>query len=230
MLLLAVRTEAGLSPNVSSRTGRARRVRPSLPMRLRRRDRALSTLQRLAEAAGMRLEWRYEPKGGGLPSEALAEAADLAIHRAVAAKLAADPVGVLAHPRRNLSVMRRANEDGSADALVRGVGDAAWAARLRGVVEALVSHGAARSWDLRQVTPFAGVLSDEERRATRRRRPSRVSECDATSSSISSGARPVRSWASTRSSSSGAKPSWRSVPVGLPPAGDAFGRGGHLAH
>jgi hypothetical protein len=69
----------------------------------------------------------------------------------------------LAKARRNLAVMRRANNDRSADA---------WFAererRLRGplarVIEVLVSTDQYPR-DLRQVTPFAGVLADEERRA-----------------------------------------------------------------
>jgi hypothetical protein len=59
--------------------------------------------------------------------------------------------------------MRRANDDGAAEAWFTE-----WERRLDGglpsVIEALVSHEQAAR-DLRQVTPFAGVLSDEERRA-----------------------------------------------------------------
>ena len=163
-LLLAVRSEAGLSQReLAARAGTSGATVAAYE--LGTKEPRLSTLARLAEAAGMRLEWRYEPKDGVLLGETLTreERRSLAIHRAVAAKLAADPVGVLAHARRNLAVMRRANEDGSADAWFME-----WETRLRGplggVIEALVSHGQ-HARDLRQVTPFAGVLSDEERRA-----------------------------------------------------------------
>lgn len=162
-LLLAVRTEAGLSQRELAARGRTSGATVAA-YELGTKEPRLSTLQRLAEAAGMRLEWRYEPKGAA-PRDGLTreERRSLAIHRAVAAKLAADPVGVLAHARRNLAVMRRANEDGSGDAWF-----VEWERRLRGplaaVIEALVSP-AEHARDLRQMTPFAGVLSDEERRA-----------------------------------------------------------------
>ncbi len=124
----------------------------------------LSTLRRLLEAAGMRLELNYVPVSAerlaGLTRE---ERRSLALHRAIVARLAADPEGVLAKARRNLAVMRRANEDRSADPWL-----GEWGRLLRGpippVVEVLVSPSQ-RARDLRQVTPFAGVLSDEERRA-----------------------------------------------------------------
>lgn len=163
-LLLAVRTDAGLSQRELA--GRAHTSGATVAAyELGTKEPRLSTLQRLAEAAGMRLEWRYEPKTGAQHDEALTreERRSLALHRAVAAKLAADPAGVLARARRNLEVMRRANQDGGAEAWF-----AEWARRLRGplagVIEALVSHEE-HARDLRQVTPFAGVLSDEERRA-----------------------------------------------------------------
>ena len=87
----------------------------------------------------------------------------MALHRAIAAK----PRRIL-HPcspvrARICASMRRANEDGAAERWF-----AEWEHRLRGpfagIIEALVSHDQ-HARDLRQVTPFAGVLSDEERRA-----------------------------------------------------------------
>ena len=60
-------------------------------------------------------------------------------------------------------MIRRANDDGAAegwfvqwDRLLRGP--------MAGVIEVLVSTEQ-QARDLRQVTPFAGVLSDEQRRA-----------------------------------------------------------------
>jgi hypothetical protein len=124
----------------------------------------LSTLCRLLEAAGMRLELSYTPvTHDGVAQLTREERRSLALHRAIVAKLAADPDGVLAKARRNHAVMRRANEDGSAEPWL-----AEWGRLLRGpispVVEVLVSTSQ-RARDLRQVTPFAGVISDEERRA-----------------------------------------------------------------
>ncbi len=91
------------------------------------------------------------------------ERRSLALHRAIVAKLAADPEGVLAKARRNLAVMRRAHQDRSAEPWL-----AEWGRLLRGpisrVVEVSVSTSQ-RARGLRQVTPFAGVLFDQERRA-----------------------------------------------------------------
>jgi hypothetical protein len=43
------------------------------------------------------------------------EQRSLALHRAIATRLAADPKLVLAQARRNLAVMRRENADGAAE-------------------------------------------------------------------------------------------------------------------
>jgi transcriptional regulator with XRE-family HTH domain len=162
-LLLAVRIESGLSQReLAARAGTSGATVAAYE--LGTKEPRLSTLGRLVEAAGMRLELRYEPKtprrDDNLTRE---ERRSLALHRAIAAKLAADPASVLARARKNLRVMRRANEDGAAE---RWFGE--WERRLRGpfagIIEALVSHDQ-HARDLRQVTPFAGVLSDEERRA-----------------------------------------------------------------
>ena len=163
-LLLAVRTESGLSQReLAARAGTSGATVAAYE--LGTKEPRLSTVGRLVEAAGMRLELRYEPKTPGRGDADLTreERRSLALHRAIAAKLAADPAPVLARARKNLRVMRRANDDGAAD---RWFGD--WERRLRGpfagLIEALVSHDQ-HARDLRQVTPFAGVLSDEERRA-----------------------------------------------------------------
>jgi len=62
--------------------------------------------------------------------------------------------------------MRRENEDGSAEPCFTE-----WDDRLdgplTGVIEMLVSRNQ-HARDIRQVSPFAGVLSDEERRAVYR--------------------------------------------------------------
>jgi transcriptional regulator with XRE-family HTH domain len=163
-LLLAVRTESGLSQReLAARAGTSGATVAAYE--LGTKEPRLSTLGRLVEAAGMRLELRYEPKTPRRDDADLTreERRSLALHRAIAAKLAADPAPVLARARKNLRVMRRANEDGAAERWF-----AEWEHRLRGpfagIIEALVSHDQ-HARDLRQVTPFAGVLSDEERRA-----------------------------------------------------------------
>lgn len=162
--VLAARSEAGLSQRALAELAGTSGATIAAYERGTKEPR-LSTLRRILEAAGMRLEYRYQPLvsdrgAGGLTRE---EARSLAIHRAIAARLAADPERVLRRARRNLAVMRRANDDGAADAWFTE-----WGRRLDGglasVIEALVSHEQ-EARDLRQVTPFAGVLSDEERRA-----------------------------------------------------------------
>jgi excisionase family DNA binding protein len=87
----------------------------------------------------------------------------------VAAKLAADPDAVLARAEKNLRRLRRVHSDGSADALLDR-----WEELLSGPIEqviAILSSSTPSSVELRHASPFAGVLTDEERawviRATR---------------------------------------------------------------
>jgi hypothetical protein len=96
---------------------------------------------------------------GGLTRE---EHRSLALHCAIAARLVADPENVLAKARQNLAVMRQSNSDGGAD-----VWFVEWEQLLSRpvsrIIDVLVSTEQ-QARELRQVTPFAGVLSDEERR------------------------------------------------------------------
>jgi len=162
--LLAARSEAGLSQRaLAARAGTSGATIAAYERGTK--EPRLSTLRRILEAAGMRLECRYEPfpTGGGSDGLTREDSRSLALHREIATRLATDPDRVLRKARRNLAVMRRANDDGAADAWFTE-----WQRRLNGtlasVVEALVSHDQ-HARDLRQVTPFAGVLSDAERRA-----------------------------------------------------------------
>ena len=121
----------------------------------------LSTLARIADAAGMDLEVTLSPR------LTRAERRTLALHEAVAAKLRRDPEGVLAQARENLRVIREADHRGHGDAY-----NDAWAALLDGPRERLLGVLVATdqvSRDLRQASPFAGVLSDGERLAILRR-------------------------------------------------------------
>lgn len=161
-LVLAARLEAGLSQRALADLA-ATSGATIAAYELGTKEPRLSTLRRILEAAGMALEWRYRPAAHatilGLTRE---DRRSLALHRVIAARLLADPEAVIAKARRNLRVMRRANSDGSADPWF-----AEWDRRLAGpvagVVEVLVSHDQ-EARDLRQVTPFAGVLTDDERR------------------------------------------------------------------
>jgi transcriptional regulator with XRE-family HTH domain len=163
LILLAARTEAGLSQRqLAARAGTSGATIAAYERGTK--EPRLSTLRRLLEAAGMRLELGYAPttrrRAVALTRE---EQRSLALHRAIAVRLAAGPAKVLAKARRNLAVMRRANTDGSAEVWL-----GEWQRRLRGplagVIYLLVSTDQ-HARDLRQVTPFAGVLSDDERRA-----------------------------------------------------------------
>lgn len=162
-ILFAGRVEAGLSQReLAARAGTSGATVAAYERG--RKEPRLSTLRRLLEAAGMRLNLSYTPvRHDGIARLTREERRSLALHRAIVTKLAADPEGVVAKARRNLAVMRRANQDRSAEPWL-----AEWGRLIRGpispVVEVLVSTSQ-RARDLRQVTPFAGVLSDEERRA-----------------------------------------------------------------
>jgi transcriptional regulator with XRE-family HTH domain len=161
-ILLAARIEAGLSQReLAARAGTSGATIAAYERGTK--EPRLSTLLRLLSAAGMRLELSYAPAlssaNGDLTRE---DRRSLALHRAIAARFAGDPRGVSRKAVRNLKVMRRA-DDGSAAPWLEE-----WERLLKGpvsaVIEVLVSHDQ-RARDLRQVTPFAGVLSDEERRA-----------------------------------------------------------------
>src|SRR6266540_5160063 len=83
------------------------------------------------------------------------------VNQAIAGKLVADPAGVLGRARTNLARLRLLHTRGQA---------ASWLAEwerildgpVEGVLEALTSTSP-RSRELRQNSPFAGLLSDEER-------------------------------------------------------------------
>lgn len=91
------------------------------------------------------------------------ERRSLWLHRAIAGRVAADPATTLAHARHNLEVMTAAHPRGHAAAML-----AEWRALLDGPVEAVLDVLCSRdrrAVDLRQNTPFAGVLDDRERSA-----------------------------------------------------------------
>jgi transcriptional regulator with XRE-family HTH domain len=161
-ILLAARIEAGLSQReLAARAGTSGATVAAYERGTK--EPRLSTLLRLLSAAGMRLELSYAPVLSRANDDLTREdRRSLALHRVIAARFARDPQAVSRKAVRNLKVMRRA-DDGSAAPWLEE-----WERLLRGpvsaVIEVLVSHDQ-RARDLRQVTPFAGVLSDEERRA-----------------------------------------------------------------
>lgn len=123
----------------------------------------IDTLDRLLGACGHHLELRAVPVSASLDRNATRS---LALHRVIAERLHADPDAVLSAARRNLATMRAANADGSADHWLDN-----WAALLEGPVAAVVgvlTEPGEGAQELRQNTPFAGVLTPRERWAVYR--------------------------------------------------------------
>ena len=115
--------------------------------------------KRLAEAMGLEATVAFFPK---MTRE---ERRSLALHAAIADRLQAEPDVVRATARRNLATMRRRHA-GARQLLTE------WRMALERPVPALVDlMTAVDPWsrELRHVTPFAGVLSSEERAAVYRR-------------------------------------------------------------
>lgn len=116
----------------------------------------LTTLTRLAEAAGYRLRIEVEPMEAALSRAARRS---LALHGRVLDHLLRDPEGVRARARRNLAVIRGANPNA-------GPWLDEWAHLLEGPIHELASALIAtdeHARALRQSSPFAGVLTQEER-------------------------------------------------------------------
>jgi transcriptional regulator with XRE-family HTH domain len=113
----------------------------------------LTTLERLANAVGLEATVDFVPP---LTRE---DRRSLALHRAIAARLAQDPERVLAQARRTLARMIAAAPLPSV--LLRE-----WGVLLERPLDALLPVLTdPRPWvrELRHVTPFAGVLSAAER-------------------------------------------------------------------
>lgn len=113
----------------------------------------LNTLARLASASDLEVAIDFVPP---LTRE---DRRSIHLHRAIGQRLAARPDEVLRRARRNLTIMRAQHRG------ARGLFDH-WRILLRLPVQDLVDLLTdPRPWmrDLRQVTPFAGVLSTAER-------------------------------------------------------------------
>lgn len=118
-----------------------------------RRSPTLRTVRRLARAMGMDAVVEFYPP---LTRE---DRRSLALHRAIAQRLAEDPEGVLRQARANLDRMARRHR--GATQLLRE-----WEVLLDRSIDHLIpllTDPSPRARELRQVTPFAGVLSSEER-------------------------------------------------------------------
>lgn len=137
----------------------ARRAKTSAPALVDyeagRHEPRLSTLQRLAEASGCDLVVELRPR---LTDP---EKRSLRLHEMIAAKLSARPEAVLSLARRNLDVMRAADVGDHASSYLDR-----WLHLLDGPIDTLLSVMTSTDQtarDLRQSSPFAGVLSDDER-------------------------------------------------------------------
>ena len=125
------------------------------------RSPTLRTLEQLANAAGFETVVDFVPK---LTRE---ERRSIALHRAIAVRLTEDPDRVLARARRTLGRMKASSP--SAAPLLRE-----WSVLLDRPLEALLpvlTDPSPWARELRQVTPFAGVLSARERAGVYRSDP-----------------------------------------------------------
>jgi transcriptional regulator with XRE-family HTH domain len=120
-----------------------------------RKSPTLRTLRRLAESVGLEIRIDFHP---AMTRE---ERRSLAIHRAIANVLRANPLRVLALAHENLERMRsRAHESSG---LLRE-----WGVLLERPLEALLpvlTDPSPWARELRHVTPFAGLLGARERAA-----------------------------------------------------------------
>jgi excisionase family DNA binding protein len=110
------------------------------------------------------------PTAGNLETMNLSDRRSLAYGLLLAERLVVSPDVVLTHARRNLDRLRTVHSDGSADLYLDK-----WTELLDGPVEAVLhvlTSVDEKSVNLRHAAPFAGVLSNAERRsvirATRR--------------------------------------------------------------
>jgi len=120
---------------------------------------SIATLERLLGAMGLSLA-----VASWTPPE---ERKSRALHRAIVARIAADPELALVKARRNLQRLRRADSEGHAS----GVLDE-WAGLLDGPIEPIILAMLADDpWSehLATSSPFAGLLTPRERWAVLRR-------------------------------------------------------------
>ena len=137
----------------------ARRAKTSAPALVDyeagRHEPKLSTLQRIAEAAGCDLIVEVRPR------LTHPERRTLELHKLVAEKLRADPQAVIQRAKERIGVMRSRDLEGRSESYIT-----TWDRLLSGPIgelEATMTSTDQSSRDLRQSSPFAGALSDEER-------------------------------------------------------------------
>lgn len=155
-LLRACRTRAGITQR--SLADAARTSQPTIAAyEAGRVTPNVDTFERLLEACGCTLQ----VADAEAPRWSRVEEKSLAIHRLIAARLLSSPSSVLEKARSNLTSLRPSDRGHAARLLEE------WAAILDQPLDAIVTAMLARTQhgiDLRQMTPFAGVLTDDERR------------------------------------------------------------------
>lgn len=159
-LLAEVRLSSGLT--LAELGDRASTSAPALSNYERgRKEPRFATAVRILESAGYRLRLEAVPIGIERPLTRK-DRRSLAMHRLVASKLLADPGSVRSRARQNLATLWTADADGHASAYLE-----AWTRLLDGPADALIdtlTNERQSARDLRQVSPFAGTLTDAERR------------------------------------------------------------------
>jgi transcriptional regulator with XRE-family HTH domain len=137
----------------------ARRAKTSAPALVDyeagRHEPKLSTLQRIADAAGCDLIVEVRPQ------LTHPERRTLELHKLVTEKLRADPQNVIQRAKARIDVMRSRDPEGRSASYIT-----TWDRLLSGPIdelEAAMTSTDQASRDLRQSSPFGGTLSDEER-------------------------------------------------------------------
>ncbi|MCU1452495.1 MAG: DNA-binding protein [Acidimicrobiales bacterium] len=123
----------------------------------------LSTIERLAEAAGLEVQVTLVPAEPAMAARARREQRSLAVAAAVAAAVERDPDRARAIAEENLAKM---------ETVVGSNASRRWPDEWRTIVDrgprairrALLQRGP-HGHDMRQMSPFAGVITDGERRA-----------------------------------------------------------------
>lgn len=126
----------------------------------------VDTLARLLEACGYTIDVVPDTDA---PRWTRVEEKSLALHRQIAARLLQDPAPTLRKARANLAKLRSADRGHASRWLDE------WSDLLDRPTDEIVIVMLARTQqgiDLRQMTPFAGVLTDAERRRALRSVPS----------------------------------------------------------
>jgi transcriptional regulator with XRE-family HTH domain len=137
----------------------ARRAKTSAPALVDyeagRHEPKLSTLQRIADAAGCDLIVEVRPR------LTHPERRTLELHKLVAEKLRANPKEVIQRAKARIDVMQSRDLEGRSATYIN-----TWEQLLSGPIdelETVMTSTDQRSRDLRQSSPFGGTLSDEER-------------------------------------------------------------------